>query len=137
MAGGWGKIEAMRTLILLLLLTAPALALDCSRQETEGQARACSGQRLKDADSKLNSSYQTLMKRFDAKQQAMLRASEKAWLAYRDAQCRMVSSGVEGGSAQPMVTADCLGDLTLARVKELTFQLTCQEGDMACLAPKP
>ncbi|HVW75258.1 MAG TPA: lysozyme inhibitor LprI family protein [Rhizomicrobium sp.] len=126
----------MRTVLLLLLLTAPALALDCSRQETEGQARACSGQRLKDADSKLNAAYANLMKRFDARQQAMLRASEKAWLGYRDAQCRLVASGVEGGSAQPMVMADCLGELTQARLKELTFQLTCQEGDMTCLAPK-
>jgi uncharacterized protein YecT (DUF1311 family) len=123
-------------LLLLLALSAPALALDCSRQETEGDARACSGQRLRDADRKLNSAYNTLLKRFDAKQQAMLRASEKAWLGYRDAQCRLVASGVEGGSAQPMVTADCLGDLTTARLKELNFQLTCQEGDMTCLAPK-
>jgi uncharacterized protein YecT (DUF1311 family) len=123
-------------LLLFLAFTAPALALDCSRQETEGQARACSGQRLKDADRKLNQTYQALMKRFSPDQQGLLKASEKAWLGYRDAQCRMVGSGVEGGSAQPMVTADCLGDLTTARVKELSRQLTCQEGDMTCLAPK-
>ena len=124
------------TLLLLLALSLPALALDCSRQETEGAARACSGQRLKDADKKLNEAYRTLLKRFDTQQQTMLRASQRAWLGYRDAQCRMVASGVDGGSAQPMVTADCLGDLTLARLKELNFQLACREGDMSCLAPK-
>jgi uncharacterized protein YecT (DUF1311 family) len=123
-------------LLLLLALSVPALALDCSKQETEGAARQCSGQLLKDADKNLNDAYRTLLKRFDARQQAMLRASEKAWLAYRDAQCKMVASGVEGGSAQPMVTADCLGELTQARLKELKYQLTCQEGDMTCLAPK-
>ena len=123
-------------LLLLLALSAPALALDCSRQETEGAARECSGQRLRDADKKLNQTYTALLKRFDAKQQVMLRASERAWLAYRDAQCKMVASGVDGGSAQPMVTADCLGDLTRARLKELNYQLTCQEGDMTCLVPR-
>ena len=123
-------------LLLLFALSAPALALDCSGQETEGQARQCSGQRLRDSDTKLNQTYNTLLKRFDARQQAMLRASQRAWLAYRDAQCKLTASGVDGGSAQPMVTADCLGDLTRARLKELNYQLTCQEGDMTCLAPK-
>jgi uncharacterized protein YecT (DUF1311 family) len=123
-------------LLLLFALSAPALALDCSGQETEGAARACSGQRLRDADTKLNQTYNALLKRFDATQQAMLRASEKAWLAYRDAQCKLAASGVDGGSAQPMVTANCLGDLTSARLKELNYQLTCQEGDMTCLAPR-
>jgi uncharacterized protein YecT (DUF1311 family) len=123
-------------LLLFVAMSAPALALDCSRQQTEGAARQCSGQRLRDADKKLNQTYATLLKRFSAPQQAMLRASERAWVAYRDTQCRMVASGVEGGSAQPMVTADCLGDLTSARLKELNYQLTCQEGEMTCLAPK-
>ena len=123
-------------LLLLLVLSAPALALDCGRQQTEGAARQCSGQRLREADRTLNQTYTALLKRFSAPQQTMLRASERAWVAYRDAQCKMVASGVDGGSAQPMVTADCLGDLTSARVKELNYQLTCQEGDMTCLAPK-
>jgi uncharacterized protein YecT (DUF1311 family) len=123
-------------LLLFLVLTAPALALDCARQETEGDARACSGQRLQMADHRLNSAYGTLMKRLGDNQKAMLKASEKAWIGYRDAQCKLVASGVDGGSAQPMVTANCLGDMTEARLKELNHQLTCQEGDMTCLAPK-
>jgi uncharacterized protein YecT (DUF1311 family) len=131
-----GQIDGMKHAILFLLLATPALALDCAHQQTEGDARACSGQRLQTADRKLNSAYGALMKRLGDSQKAMLHASEKAWIGYRDAQCKLVASGVDGGSAQPMVKANCLGDLTEARLKELNYQLTCQEGDMTCLAPK-
>jgi uncharacterized protein YecT (DUF1311 family) len=123
-------------LLMFLACCAPALALDCRHQTTEGDARACSGQRLHTADAKLNQTYSALMTRFTPASQALLRGSERAWVAYRDAQCRMVSSGVEGGSAQPMVAANCLADLTEGRLKELGYQMTCQEGDMTCLAPK-
>ncbi len=44
---------------------------------------------------------------------------QRAWLAYRDAQCRLEGYQFLGGSAQPMIVSGCLAALTRHRTKEL------------------
>ena len=45
-----------------------------------------------------------------------LRAAQRAWIAYRDAQCDYEAYEVFGGTAQPMVGSLCLARLTNERV---------------------
>ncbi|MFM4877940.1 lysozyme inhibitor LprI family protein [Aeromonas caviae] len=48
-----------------------------------------------------------------------LRTAQRAWIAFRDAQCRYEAGVYEGGSMAPMVHSSCLTQLTEARTKDL------------------
>ncbi|MFQ2812649.1 lysozyme inhibitor LprI family protein [Aeromonas caviae] len=48
-----------------------------------------------------------------------LRTAQRAWIAFRDAQCRYEVGVYEGGSMAPMVHSSCLTQLTEARTKDL------------------
>jgi len=45
--------------------------------------------------------------------------AQRAWLVYRDAQCRLEGYSLLGGSAQPMIVSGCLAMLTRQRTQEL------------------
>lgn len=46
-------------------------------------------------------------------------ASQRGWLAFRDAQCTVEGAEYAGGSMQPMVRAQCLARLTRERTTQL------------------
>lgn len=48
-----------------------------------------------------------------------LQESQRAWLAYRDAQCAFEGYEMRGGSGERMVVAHCLASLTRARAESL------------------
>lgn len=49
----------------------------------------------------------------------LLEASEQAWKAYREAQCKAEGGGYAGGSLAPTIIADCRTKLTRLRTEEL------------------
>lgn len=48
-----------------------------------------------------------------------LMASQRAWLAYRDAECTWQGFAAHGGSMEPMLVNACLARLTEERIKAL------------------
>ncbi|MBE7204585.1 MAG: DUF1311 domain-containing protein [Parafilimonas terrae] len=94
---------------------------------------ACAGAAYDRADAAMNATYGRLMKRIGPKAKDALRAAQKAWLPFRDASCALEALGVEGGSMQPQVRADCFARVTAARTKVLTGYLTCDDGDIICV----
>lgn len=48
-----------------------------------------------------------------------LMASQRAWIAYRDAQCAWQGFEAHGGSMEPMLVNGCLAALTEQRIKDL------------------
>jgi uncharacterized protein YecT (DUF1311 family) len=52
-------------------------------------------------------------------EEASLREAQRAWVAFRDAHCRLESYEARGGSMQPMLDAGCRATLTRARTAEL------------------
>jgi len=92
---------------------------------------------LQKADAELNASYRQIRERLkgDAAKTDLLAKAERAWVAFRDAECAFAASGVEGGSVQPTVLAGCRADLTQKRVEELKEYLACEEGDLSCPVP--
>lgn len=109
---------------------------DCGSENSQGAMNACSLEQWKSADIALNQDYRALLQRMDPKSQKLLRSAQRAWLAYRDAECGFIASATEGGSAQPMVRYGCLLDATEKREEALKFQLSCDEGDLWCIAPR-
>jgi uncharacterized protein YecT (DUF1311 family) len=70
-------------------------------------------------DKKLNEAYRTAASQEDAHGRDLLKQSERAWIAYRDAECAHQANASEGGSIQPMEYSNCLTEKTKARIKEL------------------
>ncbi|MEQ1938996.1 lysozyme inhibitor LprI family protein [Mesorhizobium sp. CN5-321] len=89
------------------------------------------------ADKALNSTFRQVQSRLsdDSGGKARLVKAQRAWIAFRDAECTFQSSGEDGGSAAPLVVASCKAELTTQRTKQLKAYLNCQEGDLACPVP--
>jgi uncharacterized protein YecT (DUF1311 family) len=130
----------MRKTAMIVLLTTlcstPASASPCADQTQRG-LDACAGVARDKADAALNGVYKEIVARLadDAAETKRLIEAEKAWIAFRDAECTFANSSNAGGSIYPMVYSGCLSRLTKARTKELAGYLNCAEGDMGCPVP--
>ncbi|MHB2208980.1 lysozyme inhibitor LprI family protein [Methylobacterium sp. CM6257] len=117
----------------MLIAAGPARAADPCAASTQMDLNACAATAYDRADAAMNQAYGRLMKQIGPEAKDGLRAAQKAWLPFRDASCALEAMGVEGGSMQPQVRADCLARVTAARVKVLNGYLTCEEGDVTCV----
>lgn len=81
----------------------------------------CAGTAFREADAKLNSAYAALRARLkdDPDAGKLLVVAQRAWIAFRDAECSLQASRATGGSLYPTIHAYCLRDLTVTRTKEL------------------
>lgn len=114
-----------------------AHAAGCDDAADQATMNACAEKALKASDAELNAVYRTITHRLagDPDAEKQLVAAQRAWIAFRDAECKFTSSGTSGGSAYPMVYSMCLDGLTRARTADLKALLTCEEGDMSCPVP--
>ncbi len=118
---------------LLIFFTLPVAAQDelpdCTNQMDQNTMTRCAGLDFDKADAELNRIWPGLKK--DAQEadaeafegnggylDALL-ASQRAWLAYRDAECALQGFEARGGSMEPMLVYACLAEKTTARIKEL------------------
>ncbi|MBS9476144.1 lysozyme inhibitor LprI family protein [Ancylobacter radicis] len=113
-----------------------ALAQDCT-DATQMGLDECAGAAYKKADAELNAVYGKIVARIgpDAATRAGLVKAQKAWIAFRDAECAFRASGTVGGSLYPMALALCLAEMTTQRVAGLAPLLACREGDTSCPVP--
>ncbi|MFN4114650.1 MAG: lysozyme inhibitor LprI family protein [Sphingomonadaceae bacterium] len=58
---------------------------------------------------------------------ATLLEAQRAWLAFRDAHCRLDGYSARGGSMEPMLASFCMADLTRARTKMLREYVSAGE----------
>ena len=120
-----------------LLFTSMALAVDCDNASDQATMNQCAAQQNAAADKELNALYQQITSRFksnpDSKKQLV--GAQRAWVAFRDAECKFSASGVEGGSVYPLIYSNCTTELTKARVQTFKQYLKCQEGDLSCPVP--
>ena len=119
---------------LVLAQVSPVNADDCENAETQVMMNECANEALKRSDSQLNAVYKQIeaLLKSDGDKTKMLIAAQRAWIAYRDAECKFAASGVAGGSVYPSVYAGCLDNLTKARIGDLKNYTACQEGDLTC-----
>ena len=93
----------------------------------------CAAQNRAAADEALNAAYGALVKEPSmAERLDKLRAAERSWVAFRDAECAFEGSAYEGGSMQPMVIEGCAEALTKRRTAELTSDLACARDPAKC-----
>ena len=123
-------------LVLGFASLAPASAQDCADQSQMGLDQ-CAGAAYKKTDAKLNKVYGQIVARLkgDVDTKARLVTTQKAWIAFRDAECKFLAGNAEGGSIYPMLITQCLDGLAQKRIEELEPLLVCEEGDMSCPVP--
>lgn len=121
----------MKTMITLSVGLAVAAASSASAQ-SQATMNANAAQDLQRADRSLNTQYTATMNRLSTPSRTLLRNAQRTWISFRDQQCRFEASGVQGGSAYPMVHSTCLARLTTERTQQLRTLSQCQEGDLSC-----
>jgi uncharacterized protein YecT (DUF1311 family) len=117
-----------------LLMALAALALIATPASAQSQRalnqRADADYRA--ADAGLNRAYRNLSQTLSPSSRALLQQSERAWIGFRDSECRFQAAGVQGGSVYPMIYSACLADLTRQRTRQLQTLANCPEGDLSC-----
>lgn len=120
-----------------LAFAAPASAdepIDCAKAESTVEINFCADKEYQAADKALNAAYasalkvtraRNLEKPYDAKSfEEALRGSQRAWIAYRDADCKDVMAQVwTNGTGATSAILGCMTDKTLRRTKELKEML--------------
>ena len=117
-------------LVLCLLASAGASAQKRRRQRvpcgdlgTQAEMNLCADREFRARDAALNRIYKQILAKLDPAEQDECREVGRAWLTYRDANCRFQAAVYEGGTIQPLVRAMCLTRLTESRIEDLKVQL--------------
>ena len=99
---------------------------NCENPQTQTDMNICSRRAYEAADAVMTRQYSTAaarMKQMDMEAEpgyfAALLQSQRAWLKFRDAQCRLEGYVTRGGSAEWLNENMCLLDLTQKRTDEL------------------
>ena len=118
--------------IALLMLAAQALG--CVHAQTQAELTQCAAAAATHADTAMNQQWKLTLAEMHKQDRAAagdptrtqgpgyadaLLASQRAWLQFRDVECRIEGYAARGGSMQPMLVGQCLDRLTTARTKRL------------------
>ena len=100
-------------LLLLAVIELPAHAQNQSEMNREAEAAFAK------ADAELNRVYAKVVATLDEGSRAKLKASQRAWIAFRDAQAEFeMDNEARDGSMAPMIYAGVRSSLTKARLTE-------------------
>ena len=106
----------MKTLAFLLLITFSSTLCNAqSIAELKAQAYA----RYEKADKAMNAAYKKLIASLNEEGQERLKISQRAWVAYRNAQANFDCHHFDGGSFEGLEQIGSMDQLTQARTKRL------------------
>ena len=125
---------------LAIALPARAAEIDCANANTTVEMNFCADKDYKAADTALNTAYQDTLakiakttgkKPYDAKSwDEALRASQRAWVAFRDAECKGLAPMPWGGGTITTINVlGCMTSLTQDRIKMLKAHMEQPEGE--------
>lgn len=102
---------------------------NCAEPTTQADMNICASRDYEAADKALNAQYQSVRKILTERDSAAsdldkgavdaLVAAQRAWIAYRDANCDAVGFQARGGSMEPMLVSSCLAEMSRNRAEEL------------------
>jgi uncharacterized protein YecT (DUF1311 family) len=95
----------------------------CRSARSTVAMRECFDRAFQTADAELNRVYGMLLGKADAQGRPLLRSAQRAWIAYRDAECRFRASESEGGTLYPVELLSCRTELTRERIHALRQSL--------------
>jgi uncharacterized protein YecT (DUF1311 family) len=115
---------------LLLAISGVVHADDCKDANNTVQMNECMAKQAKAADAKLNDTYRQVLASFKgaddpasqsypASTRAALIDAQRAWVRYRDADCKAVYNQWKGGTIRDVMQLGCMKDRTERRTNEL------------------
>ncbi len=111
----------MKKLILVAfaLSSFSAFAQNCSDLTSTYDLRICYDKMLQNEDAKLNKNYKACMAKLDATAKAKLQKAQRAWIAFRDADCDYQADEMRGGTLETVIGLSCLATETQERAEML------------------
>lgn len=114
-------------MILALLALLAAQPADCRNAMTQADIDACAAATAHDAEAAMNRAAALLMDELKARDRASrsrngeerLIAAQRAWIAFRDAECRLAGLQAIDGSLESVLVAQCLSTMNGRRADEL------------------
>ena len=109
---------------VFLLLAGPVAAQEhpCDGMMNQVELNECSFVAWEQADAELNDAYAAAMRVVEGYGGTVadhLRTAQRAWIAFRDADCATEAAFWGGGTGQPMILYGCLETITLQRTDDL------------------
>ncbi len=119
---------------LVCVIPTAAFGQDCMNTSVQSELNVCAQTRYELADKILNETFAAIKKRVGGDSGVMKKivVAQRAWITFRDAECEVAAAGVSGGSAEPLVRANCLSEMTQERNSKLLRLVNCEEGDLSC-----
>jgi uncharacterized protein YecT (DUF1311 family) len=111
-----------RLLAALLLTTcaSSAFALDCKNALSTPEINECASIEQKKVEDKLNKVYQRIVKSVDnAEAKKSLVEAQRAWVKFRDADCKAVYQKWIEGTIRGVMFTGCMQNRAETRIKEL------------------
>ncbi|MGZ8370207.1 MAG: lysozyme inhibitor LprI family protein [Caulobacteraceae bacterium] len=105
------KVEARYTKAFSACMNAPG------GESTAGMIQ-CIGAELAIQDARLNAAYKRVMAGLNTRQKTKLQAAQRAWLAFRDADCES-KTDEDWGTLSRITANDCMLSRTVERTIEL------------------
>jgi uncharacterized protein YecT (DUF1311 family) len=119
-------------LALFALAAAAEPKLNCDDPQTQMEINLCAAEDYKQADAELNRQWTATAARMREQDKAAyapkdgrpgyyaaLLEAQRAWIRFRDLECRVEGYAMRGGSAEPMMISGCLAAVTKARTAQL------------------
>jgi uncharacterized protein YecT (DUF1311 family) len=101
----------------------------CDKAMSNAEIRQCADREYRKHDAELNRVYKKLLQDAESLGNVeqgygvppleALKQSQRAWVAFRDANCHWKSTSFYGGSGQSVIMSTCLAIATRDRVEEL------------------
>ena len=112
----------------------------CNADGNTSEMAACAGDDFAKEDKILNKVYSAYLKKMQSLDADMaatppdtavgrLKAAQRAWIAFRDAECPLESVDNMGGSIERILVPACLATLTKERANTLSAQLKAFEAN--------
>ena len=121
-------------IIAAVLMAAPALAgdnADCGKAVTQFDMNQCADKDFQAADKTLNEVYKKVVAAQEG-DSTKLKAAQRAWITFRDAECSFEIADNEGGTIYPMMYSMCLTKVTKARIAQFNAYLACEKDASKC-----
>ena len=107
---------------LLISLLIPLAQIQA---QTQAAMNAEAHAEFERTDAELNKTYEALLKKLpDAESKEKLKQSQRAWLAFRDAEAACAADEARGGSMAPTLRYATMTELTEQRTKQLKARHT-------------
>jgi uncharacterized protein YecT (DUF1311 family) len=106
-------------LVFFAFATGNVAKAQCEDAKSTLQINECFAKELKKADAEVNKIYYSTVKKLQRDDAALLRKAQRAWRAYRDAQCEAEHALWGGGTGGPAAWMSCKVELARQRAAEI------------------